>query len=92
MKNGLKGVTDATVFCKSMQKGGPLPMIRSMKSYEVGGVTDECSGAGGPKKPRCRQTFKGKGKSKQGSGIVSSILGALPIVGAGLYAAKKYGN
>lgn len=38
MKNGLKGVTDATVFCKSMQKGGPAPMIRSMKSYEVGGV------------------------------------------------------
>ena len=39
MKNGLKGVTDATVFCKSMKKGGPAPMIRSMKSYEVGGVT-----------------------------------------------------
>ena len=40
MKHGLKGVTDATVFCKSMQKGGPAPMIRSMKSYEVGGMTD----------------------------------------------------
>jgi hypothetical protein len=39
MKNGLKGVTDATVFCKSMKKGGTSPMIRSMKSYEVGGVT-----------------------------------------------------
>ena len=36
MKNGLKGVTDATVFCKSMQKGGPAPMIRS---YEPGGIT-----------------------------------------------------
>jgi hypothetical protein len=46
MKNGLKGVTDATVFCKSMQKGGPKPMIRSMKSYEVGGVTGlQASGA-----------------------------------------------
>jgi len=39
MKNGLKGITDATVFCKSMQKGGPKPMIRDMKSYELGGVT-----------------------------------------------------
>ncbi len=39
MKNGLKGVTDATVFCKSMQKGGPKPMIRDMRSYEVGGTT-----------------------------------------------------
>ena len=39
MKNGLKGVTDATVFCKSMQKGGAKPMIRSMKSYAEGGMT-----------------------------------------------------
>jgi hypothetical protein len=39
MKNGLKGVTDATVFCKSMKKGGPKPMIRDMKSYNVGGAT-----------------------------------------------------
>ena len=44
MKNGLKGVTDATVFCKSMQKGGPKSMIRSMKSYEVGGVTGLSAG------------------------------------------------
>jgi hypothetical protein len=41
MKNGLKGVTDATVFCKSMQKGGSASMIKSMKSYEVGGATDD---------------------------------------------------
>jgi hypothetical protein len=51
MKHGLKGVTDATVFCKSMQKGGAKPMIRSMKSYEVGGTTgmsgmSEMSGPG----------------------------------------------
>jgi hypothetical protein len=46
MKNGLKGVTDATVFCKSMQKGGPKPMIRDMKSFEVGGKTGlQASGA-----------------------------------------------
>ena len=40
MKKGLKGITDATVFCKSMKKGGTPPMIRSMKSYDVGGTTD----------------------------------------------------
>lgn len=40
MKNGLKGVTDATVFCKSMQKGGAKPMIRSMKSYAEGGMAE----------------------------------------------------
>lgn len=40
MKNGLKGVTDAMVFCKSMKKGNEKnQMIRSMKSYEVGGMT-----------------------------------------------------
>jgi hypothetical protein len=40
MKNtGLKGATDAMHYCKSMQKGGPKPMIRSMKSFEVGGAT-----------------------------------------------------
>jgi len=40
MKKGLKGVTDATVFCKSMKKGGENNQImRSMKSYNVGGVT-----------------------------------------------------
>jgi len=45
MKNGLKGVTDAMVFCKSMQKGGPAPMIKSMKNYSEGGMTDaECQG------------------------------------------------
>ena len=48
MKNGLKGVTDATVFCKSMQKRGAKPMIRSMKSYAEGGMTgmSEMSGPG----------------------------------------------
>ena len=46
MKNGLKGVTDATVFCKSMKKGGPKPMIRDMKSFEIGGATGlQASGA-----------------------------------------------
>jgi len=45
MKNGLKGVTDATVFCKSMKKGG---LIRSMKSYAEGGMAEmsEMSGPG----------------------------------------------
>jgi hypothetical protein len=64
MKNGLKGITDATVFCKSMQKGGPAPMIRSMKSYEVGGMTDTASGEcyemvqEGPGRPKRRKKKK----------------------------------
>ena len=46
MKNqGLKGVTDATTFCASMKKGGAKPMIRSMKSFEMGGTTNSM-GAG----------------------------------------------
>lgn len=40
MKNGLKGVTDATVFCKSMKKGGPASMIQPMKKYAAGGMTE----------------------------------------------------
>jgi hypothetical protein len=44
MKNtGLKGVTDAMAFCKSMYaKGGTAgksQIIRSMKSYDMGGAT-----------------------------------------------------
>jgi hypothetical protein len=45
MKNskGLKGTTDALAHCKSMYaKGGSAgknQMIRSMKSYEIGGTT-----------------------------------------------------
>ena len=40
MKHGLKGITDATVFCKSMKKGGDKNQImRSMRSYELGGMT-----------------------------------------------------
>ena len=38
MKNGLKGVTDATVFCKSMKKGGPKAMIQLMSKYMAGGT------------------------------------------------------
>jgi hypothetical protein len=41
MKNqGLKGVTDATQYCKSMNdKNSKNQIIRSMKSYEFGGTT-----------------------------------------------------
>ena len=55
MKNGLKGVTDATVFCKSMQKGGAKPMIRSMKSYAEGGMT---SSSEGPIFPKLKKKIK----------------------------------
>lgn len=84
MKHGLKGVTDATVFCKSMQKGGPAPMIRSMKSYEVGGITDTASsecyemvqeGAGPPKrrkKKKCpgnKQSVRSYNRSRRVPGL-----------------------
>lgn len=47
MKNskGLRGATDAMAYCKSMQKGGPKPMIRSMKSYEMGGQSGTAANA-----------------------------------------------
>jgi hypothetical protein len=70
MKNGLKGVTDAITFCKSMQKGGPAPMIRSMKSYEVGGMTDTASGEcyemvqEGPGRPKRRKKKKCPGNKQ----------------------------
>jgi hypothetical protein len=42
---GLKGVTDAMGHCKSMYgaggSAGTNQMIRSMKSYAVGGSTDD---------------------------------------------------
>ena len=44
MKNGLKGVTDATVFCKSMKKGGPAAMIQPMSKYMAGGTTGLSTG------------------------------------------------
>jgi hypothetical protein len=100
MKNGLKGVTDATVFCKSMKKGGEKnQMIRSMKSYELGGVTglqspntasaeSDCSG--GPGKGRCRKKFKSKGKSQETKGgILGGLLGAGAAVAGGMWMKKK---
>ena len=84
MKNGLKGVTDATVFCKSMQKGGSAPMIRSMKRYELGGAMDsageECyemvqEGPGGPKrrkKKKCpgnHQSIRSYNRSRRVPGL-----------------------
>jgi hypothetical protein len=99
MKNGLKGVTDATVFCKSMKKGGPKPMIRSMKSFELGGMTglqspnaasaeSDCSGW--PGKGRCRKKFKSKGKSKETKGgILGGLLGAGAAVAGGMWMKKK---
>lgn len=100
MKNGLKGVTDATVFCKSMKKGGEKnQMIRSMKSYAAGGVTglqspnaasaeSECSGS--KPKPGCRKKFKSKGKSKETKGgILGGLLGGLGAFAGGMWMKKK---
>ena len=87
MKNGLKGVTDATVFCKSMKKGGAASMIQPMKKYAAGGMTDEC--AGKPKKPGCFKKFSSKGKSSETrGGVLSGIATGL----AGLLGYKAYKN
>lgn len=90
MKNGLKGVTDAMVFCKSMQKGGAKPMIRSMKSYAVGGsasASAECAGANKP--PKCFKKFKSSGRSSETRGGVLSGIGAAIAGGLGAMAYKK---
>jgi hypothetical protein len=88
MKHGLKGVTDATPLCKSMKKGGPAPMIRSMKSYAMGGSADaEC--ASKPKKPGCFKKFKSRGRSSETKGGVLSAIGAGIAAGLGGLAYKK---
>jgi hypothetical protein len=100
MKNGLKGVTDATVFCKSMKKGNEKnQMIRSMKSYEVGGATSLSSPAAAsaenecakwPKKPGCKKSFRSKGKSKETKGgVLGGLLGAAAAVGGGMWMKKQ---
>lgn len=56
MKNGLKGVTDAMVFCKSMKSGGEKnQMMRSMKSYAEGGAA---SSSQGPIFPKLKKKIK----------------------------------
>jgi hypothetical protein len=65
MKNskGLKGVTDAMSHCKSMYaKGGTAnknQMIRSMKSYEIGGMTGmEMTESAGPGKRKFKRAIR----------------------------------
>ena len=84
MKNGLKGVTDATVFCKSMKKGGPASMIQPMKKYSTGGMTDKC--ASDPTLPACLKKFKSKGKSSKTkggwvSGVTTAAIAGLAALG-----------
>ena len=80
MKNqGLRGVTDATVFCASMKKGGPKPMIASVKKYEMGGMTDdacmeEYMGSDGKRKRR-RKNGCGKVTKTRSSGPTQSSYG-----------------
>lgn len=90
MKNGLKGVTDATVFCKSMKMGGAKPMIRSMKSYAEGGSTDTMCGPGDRGKG-CRRKSKSrsKGMSEETKGGVLGTIGAAIAGGLGYGAYKK---
>ena len=86
MKNGLKGVTDATVFCKSMKKGGPAPMIQPMSKYMAGGATGEMECTEymdrGKKKKRCYSKSKSKGKSQETKGGTLGLLGGL-LAGTG---------
>ena len=89
MKNGLKGVTDATVFCKSMQKGGAKPMIRSMKSYEVGGATEQCGPGDGRKGCRRKTKSRSKGMSQETKGGILGTLAAGALGGLGFGAYKK---
>lgn len=91
MKNGLKGVTDATVFCKSMQKGSAKPMIRSMKSYDEGGSTTEAMCPPGKKGCHSRSKSRSKGASSETKGgILGTLLGgALAGVGYGAYKKMK---
>jgi hypothetical protein len=94
MKNGLKGVTDATVFCKSMQKNSPKPMIRSMKSYEVGGATEQCGPGDRGKGCRKKTKYKSSGRSSSGGDatLVGKIAGGLAGVGAALGLGKYVKN
>jgi hypothetical protein len=92
MKNGLKGVTDATVFCKSMKKGGAASMIQPMKKYAAGGDTS-CDDSAWPpgKRSGCRSKskFRSKGKSSETrGGVLSGIATGL----AGVLAYKGYKN
>jgi len=99
MKNGLKGVTDATAFCKSMKKGGPAAMIQPMSKYMAGGVTglsspnaaaSESDCSGGPGKGSCRKKFKSKGKSQETKGgILGSLVGAAAAIGGGMWMKNK---
>lgn len=57
------------------------------KKYEVGGMT-EAESCGKPGKPRCKQKFKSKGKSKETKGSILGTLGAI-AGGLGGYAAYK---
>ena len=60
------------------------------KKYEVGGMT-EAESCGKPGKPRCKKTFKSKGKSKETKGSLLGTIGAGLLGGLGGYAAyKKY--
>ena len=61
------------------------------KKYEVGGMTDECAGPGGPgKKKKCRQKFKSKGASQETKGSVLGTIGAGILGALGYGAYKKY--
>ena len=94
MKNGLKGVTDATAFCKSMKKGGPKAMIQPMSKYMAGGTTGEMECTEymdrGKKKKRCKQSHRSKGKSQETKGgLIGGLFGGLSAAAGGMWMKKK---
>ena len=80
----IKGIQKLGGSTKKYKKGGAI------KKYEVGGMT-ESESCGKPGKPRCKKTFKSKGKSKETKGSLLGTIGAGILGSLGGYAAyKKY--
>jgi len=54
--NGLKGVTDAMQYCKSMMKSKGGSIMQPVKKYELGGMTGDPGDEDDPtKKRKCKQ-------------------------------------
>jgi hypothetical protein len=77
-----------------MQKNSPKPMIRSMKSYEVGGATEQCGPGDRGKGCRKKTKYKSSGRSSSGGDatLVGKIAGGLAGVGAALGLGKYVKN
>jgi len=87
---GCKAIIDKMTPEQRAKIGGLQKLGGATKKYEVGGMT-EAESCGKPGKPKCRKTFKSKGKSKETKGSLLATIGAGLLGGLGGYAAyKKY--